>query len=377
MSISYPSILNAFFDGVLVMSVQGKIDFLNTRCVQIWKIPDEIMSSHSNDQILNFIASNFCDPKYFIKCFLQLQQHEENTDEVLLTDGRIFKSYSVPMTDDKGQFTGRVWFFSDITQQKEDQKTIHHQQNIITRSARMSALGAMAGGIAHEINNPLSIILAHAEMLADSDSEKVSLNLVQKTAEKIKDTTKRIAHIINGLRIFSRNSDKDPLVPVVLENIIEDTIAICIEKFKSNSIKVIFESAEKKLLVEGRASQLMQVFLNLLNNAADAVDSTEDKWITVTLKKNLGMVEVSMVDSGKGIDHLILEKIFQPFFTTKPLGKGTGLGLSISKGIIEEHGGFLNVDLKSIHTCFIIQLPLLQLQPDTPSRELSNGQQKV
>lgn len=373
MSISLPSILNACIDGILAVSDKGNADFINSQFILLWKIPADISSSKSYNRILKCIALEVHDPDTFIKKYSQIHPQEQNSDEISLIDGRTLKSYCTSVTDDNGLFTGRIWFFTDITKEKEDQKMIQHQQKIITKSARMSALGEMAGGIAHEINNPLSIIFAHAEMLLDADIEKLSASFIQKTAEKIKDTSKRIASIITGLRIFSRNSDKDPLAPVFLENVIEDTIAICIEKFKTNAIKVVFENPEKKLQVKGRASQLMQVILNLLNNAVDAVGTQTDKWITVTLRKNIDRIEVSVIDSGHGIDQLLLEKIFQPFFTTKLPEKGTGLGLSISRGIIEEHGGVLDFNQNSIHTCFTIQLPLLKRHSEVSSRENKNG----
>lgn len=362
------SVLNAFVDGILVLTDEGKIDFCNDQFIQLWNVPDSVLGSKSIDQLLLFLTSKIDHSDSFILNF-HINANEKNFHEILLADGRTFKSYSTPMIDDNSKSLGRVLFFSDITKQKEFEEKIQYQQKIITRSARMSALGEMAGGIAHEINNPLSIILAHAELLADVTGENLSANLVHKTAEKINDTSKRISHIVNGLRIFSRNSDKDPLVPVILENAIQDTIAICVERFKTNSIRIDFEKTEKDLRVEGRASQLMQVFLNLLNNATDAIYKLEEKWIKISLKKNFDMIEVSVVDSGNGIDHSIIEKIFQPFFTTKSPGKGTGLGLSISRGIIEEHGGRLSLDKNSRHTCFIIQLPLYQLKQPKPLQQ--------
>ncbi len=364
MQITESSILNAFIDGILVVSPEGKINYFNSRFIELWEIPDDVISAKLDEDSLKFIESKLYDPSAFFDrvSYLYANPSEKSFDEVILKDGRTFDRYSAPITDDNQLFIGRIWFFRDITHQKQVELTVAHQQKIIARSARMSALGEMAGGIAHEINNPLSIIHAHAEMLLDADIEKLTTPVLQKTATKIKETSKRIAHIINGLRIFSRNGDKDPFVPIVLENVIEDTMAICIEKFKTKSIKITFENPEKKIQVEGRATQLMQVFLNLLNNAADAIEPLSEKWIQVKMKKDHNMVEVSVIDSGYGIDSFIAEKIFQPFFTTKPPGKGTGLGLSISKGIVEDHEGQLFINKQFHNTCFMIRLPLFQNQ---------------
>lgn len=233
------------------------------------------------------------------------------------------------------------------------------------QASKMASLGEMASGIAHEINNPLSVILGRASILQskveDLKVEGQGKEKIIEDLKKIEATVHRIAKIIKGLKSFSRNADNDPMVRVSLKNTIEDTLELCTEKFKNRSIELRIKlDPTKPLDVEGRPAQLSQVFLNLLSNSLDAVELLPEKWVEISFQESKGKVEISMIDSGNGIPPDTAEKMMQPFYTTKGVGKGTGLGLSISKGIIENHGGRFFYDSKSKNTCFKIELPLIQ-----------------
>ncbi len=229
------------------------------------------------------------------------------------------------------------------------------------QNAKMSSLGEMAGGIAHEINNPLSVILCKAtamkeHLIANSsvDIKEMILGLT-----KVEDTVGRISKIIKGLRAFSRNSEKDPMQRILVSSAIEDTLELCNQTFKNESIdfKINFDPTVK-IYVLGRLPQLSQVLLNLLNNSRDAVSGLSVKWIRLDVCVKDEICFLSVVDSGSGIPKLIAEKLMQPFFSTKEIGKGTGLGLSISQAIIVEHKGRLYYDPTSDHTRFVIELPV-------------------
>ena len=228
----------------------------------------------------------------------------------------------------------------------------------LVQASKMSTLGEMAGGIAHEINNPLAIISGKAHQLKSQlmrnglDPESGIRNL-----EKIEATALRISKIIRGLRSFSRNSDHDPFIPTPLNSIIEDTLELCRERFKNHSIELRV-SEIPDLSFSCRSAQISQVLLNLLNNAHDAIETKDEKWVALEIFHDAETLTVQVTDSGNGIPPAVVEKMMQPFFTTKEVGKGTGLGLSISKGIIEEHGGTLSLDSECPNTRFIVQIPL-------------------
>lgn len=225
-------------------------------------------------------------------------------------------------------------------------------------NSKMAALGQMASGMAHEINNPLAIIKSRAEQLLFilMSSGEVSADVFKKELAKISNTTDRIAKIIKGLRAFARNSESDPFVSTKFKAIYENTLELCSEKIKNRNIDIIFEG-HSDFNILCRESQMIQVLLNLLNNSVDAVDSLEKKWIKISTSENENYFIIKVTDSGFGIPSDVAHKVMQPFFTTKDVGKGTGLGLSISKGILEEHGAHIHYDIDSRNTSFQIDFP--------------------
>lgn len=226
-------------------------------------------------------------------------------------------------------------------------------------SSKMASLGEMASSMAHEINNPITIILGKIKvisfMLADLN---VNNKLINDEIQKIESTTGRISKIVRGLKSFSRVADEDPFELVPLEVIIEETLDLCAERLKVNGIQLRMDEIPQICLL-CRPSQISQVFMNMLNNSSDAVMGQEEKIITWNFK----IVEpdrflILISDTGPGIPIEIAPKIMEPFFTTKGVGKGTGLGLSIAKGIIEDHNGSISLDYSTPQSRFIIELPL-------------------
>lgn len=242
---------------------------------------------------------------------------------------------------------------------EKSQETIIQQQQAIIASAKMSSLGEMAGGVAHEINTPLAIIKMRVEQLEEciSDGASDEIDMID-TLKVIKGTTDRIAKIVSGLRFFAADGKKAPAQPVSFNSIIEETLNFCREKFATHGVQLDrADGLAEGLTVDCRSVEISQVLLNLLNNAFDAISGMQEKWIRIETIDRDSYLEICIIDSGSGIPQDVRDKIMQPFFTTKEIGKGTGLGLSISKGIIESHGGKLSVDASHPNTCFVIILP--------------------
>jgi PAS domain S-box-containing protein len=250
-----------------------------------------------------------------------------------------------------------------LEQQNADLKLakamIEAQTQKIAIAAKMSALGEMAGGMAHEINNPMGIIHARASDLIEvaSESDTVSSLTVVETMEKIRNTASRVTKITMGLRKFARETRGDPATATGVREILEETLPFCMERLKQNSVELRVMPVEKSLRIDCRPTEISQVLLNLLNNAVDAVQPLPEKWVELQVKNAGKDVEILVTDSGMGIPEKIRDKLGQPFFTTKVVGHGTGLGLSISKGIVEAHGGRLNLDPECEHTRFVVTLP--------------------
>lgn len=237
-------------------------------------------------------------------------------------------------------------------------------QAMLMQSERMAALGEMAGGVAHEINNPLAIIHGNVERLKVlAGNGQLDMPTLLKFSDRIGSTALRISKIVKSLRAFARDGEHDPFSKVPVHEVFEDLLELCRERLKYHEVELLVEPIPDDSILECRPIQIGQVLLNLVNNAHDAVQSLDTKWIHLRVRDSGDWLEISVVDSGTGIPAELRHKILQPFFTTKELGKGTGLGLSVSKGIIESHGGTLTVDDTSPNTCFVICLPKRQASP--------------
>lgn len=268
--------------------------------------------------------------------------------EVLLNrieiDGKLYIQASVRDISDR------------IKMQQEVDETRISQVN----AARLASLGEMAGGIAHEINNPMAIIRGQAEYLQRNlknlaIEQREPLN---KGLNKIVQTVDRITKIIKGLRSVSRDSSHDPMINQDLLEILNDTLVLFEEKFKLANIRNDLDSTDAQIFIACRPAEISQVVLNLLNNSYDAILGSENPWINISIAKHDGAVRLTLTDSGTIIPDKIADKIFEPFYTTKEVGKGTGLGLSISKSIVERHGGQFYLDRSAKNTTFQVVLPV-------------------
>ncbi len=242
----------------------------------------------------------------------------------------------------------------DITEAKENEIKL-------MQASKMSTLGEMSSGIAHEINNPLAIIAGKVyKTKVCLNDENLNREELIKNLESIEKTTQRIVKIIQGLRSFSRDDSSDPFETRTIRSLIEETLTFCTSRFSDKNIKIDWETVSPELQIECRPSQMQQVLLNLLNNSHDALLDQVEKWIKITAMSEGPFVNIAITDSGKGIPAHVRDKIFEPFYTTKPTGQGTGLGMSISHGIIKSHNGNLTIDDKNPNTCFRISLPKSQ-----------------
>lgn len=268
---------------------------------------------------------------------------------------RFVSSSAAPILSAEGLPVGFVGSVEDITERIDAEKTLNLQRQKLIASAKMSSLGEMASGIAHEINNPLAIIVGTCMRLKRELGSNESVNEVV----QIESTAFRISKIIKGLLSFSRSGEKDILELAPIGRLINDTLDLCRQRFENHAIqlRVNFNNLEEADL-KIRPTQIIQVLLNLLNNAFDAVEKRPDRWIDISVQKFNNQIRTSVTDNGLGIPEDVVDKMMNPFFTTKGVGKGTGLGLSISKGIMEDIGGKLFYDASAENTRFVIEFPL-------------------
>ena len=248
----------------------------------------------------------------------------------------------------------------DISARRALESQLEASRMQIASSARLSALGMMAGGIAHEINNPLGIIHAYASDLLEMVREsEVTAATVERASTRIVETAKRIESIIKSLRHLAREGNTDPILPASMQELVEGILELSRERCRMNSIRLTCSPIDPDLRVACREVQIAQAILNLLQNAFDAVvENAGDKWIEISVEVAGNSVVVSVSDSGPGVPSNIRDRIMEPFFTTKPIGKGMGLGLSLAQSIAKQHGGELRFGEGEGHTCFSLTLPL-------------------
>ncbi len=261
-------------------------------------------------------------------------------------------------------------------------------KNKMMNSARMAALGEMAGGVAHEINTPLNILVLLTERIKEASKKHPSGQEISPLVDKCLDTVDRIANIIKSLLAFSLEDKKQENSLFDANNLVQDTVILCSEKMKAHGIDLQVKLHKAPLMLNGHRGQLSQVLMHLLSNAFDALKGQSGtKRITVKVQESLPnsqqnenqpWVCLSVADTGPGLTTEAKEKLFQPFFTTKELNKGTGLGLSLSKGIVELHGGSISLDSSQnerspnpdpqnpnrAETKFLITLPLAKAVKD-------------
>lgn len=235
--------------------------------------------------------------------------------------------------------------------------------------SKIVMIGEMASSIVHEINNPLSIIQMNGQILKKKISQEPDLysKSIASIPESLLSGVERISKIIAGLKNFAYQGQGDVEEKEILSicQVIDDSLFFTNHKMKKRGIQFEFIRSKDVSLTEGSMIQLSQVFVNLINNASDAIESLDEKWIRVEVLANkvTQEVEVRITDSGKGISAELRDKIFKTFYTTKKKGKGTGLGLSISQKILAAHNGRIDIDISSPNTCFQVFLPLVTSKP--------------
>lgn len=243
---------------------------------------------------------------------------------------------------------------------RQNQKIVDNQKAFIHNS-KMISLGEMSSGVAHEVNNPLMIIIGKIQLLSDSytQNEEINKNEVINDLNIILNASNRIAKVVKSLRQFTKNSEYEKKDKVSFLKILEDTLLLCEEKFKKKVIEIKYDHTYRmsEIFINCKPTLFSQVILNLLMNAYEALEKSDKKIIEIKIKNEAKFVKICILDSGPGIPKEIQDKIMEPFFTTKEVGTGSGLGLSTAKGIIEEHNGKFYLDTNTKNTCFVIEMP--------------------
>jgi two-component system NtrC family sensor kinase len=253
--------------------------------------------------------------------------------------------------------------------QADQEKEMMNEKFI--EAGKLASVGELAAGIAHEINNPVAVMLEEAgwmqDLIADAGPESIPMvDEFQRSLNQIKTQGVRCKQITHKLLSFARKTDPIPK-RVNINDISREAIALCEQRIRSGSVKIHAQFAEGLPTVSVSPSEAQQIFINLINNAIDAIEPKGGA-VKISTRREGDFVFVDVADNGPGIPSYILPRIFDPFFTTKPVGKGTGLGLSICYGIAKKLGGDISVNTaEGMGTTFHVKFPISKGQKKTTS----------
>jgi signal transduction histidine kinase/CheY-like chemotaxis protein len=273
---------------------------------------------------------------------------------------RWMESYAAPYKLESGEY-GHIAITNDITAKVKEQLKFEKQRSVSAHQTKLVSLGELSAGVGHEINNPLTIIKGYLYSVKEKmkQFDEYQSTTIDSDLEKIELASDRIGKIVTGLRNFSR-SDVNEYSQFEIGLAISESIDLIEEIYSKVGVNIDFcNEMDESLEVVLNRGKLQQVVLNLLSNAKDALENRRLKQIKVELRKSKDKIELSVSDTGFGISKAILEKIYDPFFTTKDVNKGTGIGLSLVHSFVTEMGG--QIEVKSIEgkgSDFTLFLPI-------------------
>lgn len=279
-------------------------------------------------------------------------------------DERVITWRNVVLRDQR-RVAGVLAFGMDVTERRRAEQERRALEQVARRAEKLAALGTLAAGLAHELNNPIGIISSRIElMLLEAESSGLPDHMLE-DLRVLHRQAQRVARIASGLLSFARQSSGESM-PVDLNHVVEETLLLAERQMAKQGIRVQTRLEPGLPPLLGDANTLQQVLLNLVTNAWDALDTGGELHIETSATPGPPVaVRLVVADSGPGIDPDVLPRIFDPFFSTKP--RGTGLGLSITDGIVREHGGTIDVESSPGRgTRFVLTFPTVATTPATP-----------
>jgi PAS domain S-box-containing protein len=326
------NIIESINVGVVVENVDGRIVG--------WNHALENLTGHRRSETLGKQTGEVI-PSHFLQ---RLSDHRYLYKQSW--NGLTVNFSATSLLDKSGATRGRLIIVDDIT----DRVRLEDQ---LIQNEKLTSIGLLAAGVAHEVNTPLAVISSYSQMLRKQISPEDSGH---KLLEKITKQTFRASEIVNSLLSFSRTNATE-FSDVEIHQVIRDTLSLLEHQLKTAAIGVDFQPAAETPILAGNPGKLQQVFLNLFLNAKDAMAGGGELRIRTAVLDS--KVEIVVSDTGSGISRDNVKKIYDPFFTTKSAGKGTGLGLSVSYGIVQEHGGSISVESNlGRGTSFKLEFPL-------------------
>jgi PAS domain S-box-containing protein len=346
-------VLENMYDALVVVDLDGRITDWTARAAATFSL--------SRDQVLGVPLGDLVGAGHFHALEEAVADRGHYTGEIPVSRPsgatRVYEVAAAPLRDD-GWVVGYVAAFRDVTARK----ALHEQ---VVASDKLAAIGTLAAGIAHEINNPLSFVAGGLDWLAEriaalEDRANSDLAAMREVLGEMRGGVGRIAGIVGSLRVFSRQGDQPSSVPVQLAQVVR-----LAERIVANEVRQVAQlriAIPDDVYVVGDETRMMQVFINLIINAVHAIESGDHVHNAIEIRlerREGGAAIVTVRDTGVGMTGAVMDRAFHPFFTTKPAGKGTGLGLGVTRTIVESAGGDISLDSQPGRgTCVRLSLPL-------------------
>jgi PAS domain S-box-containing protein len=352
LSLEFNTLLNAMPDTLILLSRELKVMWANSAAaLTLGKGSSELKGLHCFEMWYN--RSEPCEDCFVLRSF---RSGNSESSQRSTPSGRLFDGRAFPLKDEDGAVNSVIIVLTDITEKAALQAEA-------MRAGHLASLGELAAGVAHEINNPINGIINYAQILANkipagSKENEISHRIIREGD--------RIAGIVRSLLSFARER-KEERVPVAIRKILSDTTTLTETQIRKDGIDLLIDIPDGLPEIVANPQQIQQVFLNIISNARYALNQkypgahTDKKFVISgerVLTDDSLYVRITFCDMGAGIAPDDIEKVMNPFYSTKPSGQGTGLGLSISHGIVRGHGGRLVLDsVEGAYTKVIIDLP--------------------
>lgn len=350
------SLLETVSEGILIRDLAGGIRYVNEPLAQLLGVEFRTLEQLEHvDELAQLVASKFSSPESLIRRWqspAKYKSSEPGRDELELVHPvkRLVERTLRPLLGPEGVQIGFLESYRDITQQR-------HMESNLVQTEKMAALGQLVSGIAHELNNPLTAIMGYAQLLLGHARRAKDSS----DAQKIFQEAERARRIVKNLLLFARE-DEPERTRVDLNEIVERTLALRSYELKIENIEVTTDLAPDLPATLADPHQLQQVLLNLLLNAEQALLENRGHGHVHVATRRVGSdrLALEVSDDGPGIRRDTLNRVFDPFYTTKPRGVGTGLGLSIVYGIVRHHGGDVTVESSPGRGAkFRVELPIV------------------
>jgi PAS domain S-box-containing protein len=351
------TVLETALDGYLGVDEDGRILEFNAAAERIFgfrreevlgqRLHDVLVPAHSRERHLNGMRRHLETGASSI-----LGRPIEVT--ALHADGH---EVPIEIVIARGERDGRphfVAYLRDLTERRRAEAEIARQRESLHQSEKLTAMGALLAGVAHELNNPLSVVVGYAAMLREFSDDPATL----KRAEKIHEAAERCSRIVRSFLAMARQRPPSQ-GPVDLARSVHDALDLAAYGLRSAGIEVTVDLDAGLPPVLGDADQLPQVFTNLVVNAQQALlQAPAPRRLGITARRVGAEVEIAVADNGPGMAPEVAARVFDPFYTTKPAGLGTGVGLSICQGIVASHGGTIRVETEPGRGArFVVRLP--------------------